>query len=202
MRSEPPSPDADDFHLHAWVDESMWLPRDRSSGTYFLAAAVADPNTCEPIRDSMRSLLPRRADRLHWRHETPQRQIKIAEAIAVEDLVHVVVIGVPLDPRRQERGRRHCMERLLHALSSMGVSRAWFESRHPALNRRDVKMVDALRSKNAIKGITVEFALPKEEQMLWIADAVAGAVSGAERGTREAREALGSTVDEVRIELA
>jgi len=23
MRSEPPSPDADDFHLHAWVDESV-----------------------------------------------------------------------------------------------------------------------------------------------------------------------------------
>jgi hypothetical protein len=80
MPPEPRSPDAEDFHLHAWVDESMRAARKGTDGIYLMAAAVADPSMCDEVRDDLRAMTENRAERLHWRHETPERQAKIAAA--------------------------------------------------------------------------------------------------------------------------
>jgi hypothetical protein len=107
----------EDFALHAWTDESMQFPqRSGGIGYYLLAAAVADPAACTPIRDSMRELVLSGATRLHWRDESGPRRAKIASAIGGHDLANLVIVGAPVDPRRQERARRLCMERLIHEL--------------------------------------------------------------------------------------
>ncbi|MEU4385434.1 hypothetical protein [Promicromonospora sp. NPDC023805] len=176
-------PRADDFALHAWVDESMRAARDGREGLYLLAAVVADPSACDAMRETLRALLLRGAQRLHWRDETVDRRLKIASAIGAQDVALVVVVGAPIDHRRQERARAICMERLLYELDQVGVRQVFLESRHDALNTRDIRLVDALRIRGSIsRTIVVNFALPKLEPMLWAPDAVAGAVSSARFG--------------------
>lgn len=200
----PPS-SPDDGLLSAWVDESIHTPgAEAPEGMYVLVAAVADPSACEPVRDSLRALVPRGAGRLHWRDESDQRQEAITAAIVRCDLFCTVVIGAPIDQRRQERARRKCMTRLLHELEQLGVSCVWLESRTATLNRKDLHLVDALRGERAIsRGLRVEFGRPLEEPMLWVPDAVAGAVSAARKGTdtRGNRERLGQMVTEYVIDL-
>jgi hypothetical protein len=65
----------------------------------------------------------------------------------------------------------------------LGVSEVWLETRHSALNERDMKLVEALRGKRSVSpGIRVGFSRPKDEPMLWVPDAVAGAVNAAASG--------------------
>lgn len=181
MKPDPPSPE--EFVLHAWVDESMRAARDGKDGLYLLAAVVADPGECDAVREGLVSLLLRGALRLHWRDETEMRRCKIAALIGSHDLAHVVVVGAPINHRRQERARAQCLERLLYELDQLGVSDVWLETRHSALNERDLRLVEALRGKRSVSlGIRVEFARPKEEPMLWVPDAVAGAVNAAASG--------------------
>lgn len=114
---------------------------------------------------------------MHWNDEGAKRRRAIAAALCESDVTHTVVIGTPVDPRRQERARRLCQERLLFELAVLGVTRARVESRTQSLNAQDKTLIAALRSRQAIpSSLTVEFALPSEEPMLWFADIVAGAV--------------------------
>ena len=191
------------FTLHAWVDESMKQQSGQMEGMYLLAAVVGDPATCEPARDALRELVRKQGGRLHWRQEEAPRRAKIAAAIGTQDLACIVVVGVPIAPRRQERARRKCMERLLFELERIGVSHVWLEARSTLLNRRDVELVDALRANGALVTRTrVEHSLPDDEPMLWAADAVAGAVARARQGLDlDIRTALGE-VDEIDIELS
>lgn len=164
--------------LHAWVDESIHIRGSAlSEGIYLLAATVADPRVCDPAREALRSLLPGRASRLHWKDSDARSRRRIALVAAGLGVQHTVVIGAPLDARRQERARRLCMERLLHELGAVGVSCVWAESRTASLNRQDLRMIDALRSRHAVPpGLKLEFMLPSAEPMLWLPDIAAGAV--------------------------
>lgn len=105
-----------------------------ADGMYLLAAVVGDPTMCEPARDALRELVRKRGGRLHWRQEEGPRRAKIAAAIGTQDLA-CIVVGVPIAPRRQERARRKCMERLLFELERIGVSHVWLETRSTLLNR-------------------------------------------------------------------
>lgn len=117
--------------------------------------------------------------------------------------LHTVVIGAPIDPRRQERARRKCLEALLFYLQDAGVVRLWLESRNDAANRRDIAAVTAARAKQIIQyGLLVDRALPSEEPLLWMADLVAGAVSAAESGEPIYRELLVPMLTEHRIDLS
>ncbi|MFD7026267.1 hypothetical protein [Promicromonospora sukumoe] len=193
----------EDFALHAWVDESMRAARDGREGLYLLAAVVADPEACEVVRETLQMLLLRGARRLHWRDESGERRRKIAAALGALDVAHVVVVGAPIDHRRQERARAICMERLLYELDQLGVREVNLESRHSSLNKRDIRLVDALRLRGSISsGIVVDFALPNDEPMLWAPDAVAGAVSSARFGHDvETAEELGA-IDIIDVRLA
>src|SRR5690242_9902456 len=99
-----PSDSSPDFALSAWVDESIVVTREGIGGYYTMAATVADPATCEDLRDQLRALTVGRSGRLHWANEAA-----------------VVVVGSPLVGSKQERARRCCLERLLHELGVFGV---------------------------------------------------------------------------------
>ena len=66
---------ADDFELHAWVDESM-----RTTGNdeqmYLLGAVVADPSCCDGARDALRRALPKGAPKLHWHVMEPREKTR------------------------------------------------------------------------------------------------------------------------------
>lgn len=188
----------------AWVDESVHSAASMRQPVYLLAAAVADPGSCDPTRDALRALLLPKARRLHWRDESSTRRQMIADLIAEQDLLHTVVIGTPVDPRRQERARRLCMERLFFEMARLGVDRIWLESRTQSLNAQDRATIDAVRGKKLLPAHTfVDFARPREEPMLWIPDAVAGAIGAHRKGRQSGpREALLAGIDEIEIDLS
>jgi hypothetical protein len=163
----------------AFVDESMRLTPD-DQGTYLLAAVVTEVARCEEIRQTLRSLLYRRQERLHWRDEEGSRRTKIAEAVGALNVAATVVIGSPLAKKKQERARRKCLQTLLPHLEQMGVTYVVMERRTPSLVQKDQKMITAIRGKQLIgSGLRIDTAMPKEEPMLWLPDAVAGAFGAA-----------------------
>ncbi|MGO2112726.1 MAG: hypothetical protein ACTH31_14060 [Pseudoclavibacter sp.] len=170
--------------LHAWVDESMHnATPTMPEGIYILAATIADPATCDPIRDELRKLRPRGAAKLHWYDLAPRDRRVAAKTLAIAGASHTVVTGAPLDARKQERARRLCMVRLLHELDTLGVSTVRVEARTASLDRRDVQLINALRSQRAIpRSLTVEFVRAENDPMLWFPDTVAGAVGARIRG--------------------
>lgn len=199
----PPTSPPEGYALHAWVDERMDVDLERDRGTYILASVVCDPSGCEPVRAALRELLQGRQRRLHWRTETGPRRTKIAAAISAVDMAAVVVIGVPMANRRQERARRICMETLLPTLErDYGVSRVFLEARTQTLIRRDREQVANLVGKRLITpGLRVGSARPLEEPMLWVPDAVAGAVGADRLGNPEWLDILRHAVTQIDIEL-
>ncbi|MFT3872233.1 MAG: hypothetical protein QM714_06230 [Nocardioides sp.] len=92
-------------------------------------------------------------------------------------------MGVPLNEHKQERARRLCMELLILELNRLGVSQVWVESRKARQDQRDLRMLDAVRSTGLIDmTLRMDFVQPFAELMLWVPDAVAGAVGSDRRG--------------------
>lgn len=192
------------FELHAWVDESMHgAGGDRAQGIYILAAVIADPAACDPVRARLRALVPKSEVRLHWNRESGKLRMEIAKALSECDLAHLVVVGANYDQSHQERARRQCMERLFSELEQHGVTRVVLESRTPSLNKRDERMFDALRGKQMMTGLRADFGLPSSEPMLWVPDAVAGVIGADLRHAQpEPRAALGHGVDVIDIVIS
>jgi hypothetical protein len=169
--------DSAEFAFHAWVDESMHV----DAGLYILAAVVCDPDGCDAIRDTMRSLLDVDQPKLHWVDESPERREKIAGTVAQIDMAAVVVIGTPMSRKKQERARAVCLESMVVHLAGMGVKQVLLEERTESLNVRDRQLIIAIRGKKLIpSGMRIEIGKPSVEPMLWVPDAIAGAV-GADR---------------------
>lgn len=198
-------PQTDDGSLrppcHAWVDESIHVPVADFEGLYTLAAVLAAPDRCPVIREALRHLTPAHAERLHWREDQPSVRAAAIDLLREGDIAALAVTCIPLDARNQERARRKCMERLLFELDQRTISHVWVETRTQSLNSKDLRLIDALRGSGAIsKRLRVEFARPLADPMLWLPDAVAGAVSHARKawGT-EYRDGLNPVLHEIII---
>lgn len=200
-----PEAQEDDCHvsLHAWVDESMRLPPKASGrGLYLLAAVVASEVDADPIRDSMRRLRDRSQSKLHWVAESAPRRRRIAKSLLDAPLEAVVVVGTPLDGKKQERARVQCLTELLMELERCGVSRVTLEQRTPSLNRRDEKTRARLIGAGVLTdSLRLQIEPPSQEPMLWVSDAVAGAVGAAHVGQMESYEILRSKITERLITL-
>ena len=190
-----------ELELHAWVDESMHPPSaPEQDGLYLLGCAVADPETCETMREVLRSMTPSGKERLHWHDEDDDLRLEIASMIAELDLVKMVVVGSSYNPRKDERARRQCLERLFAELSQLGVSRVTLESRGTR-DARDVKWFTSMIGKGMLKTLRAGHGLPLEDPMLWLPDAIAGATGMARRRSlRGPLEALG-VVEHITITL-
>jgi hypothetical protein len=187
--------------LHAWIDESMQYLTG-SGGLYVLAAVVADPARCDQDRDQLAAIKPKGATKLHWRDESPVRQRKIAAMIADIDVHATVVVGTRMNQAKQERARSQCLQRLLVELDQQGVSQAWIETRTVSLNRKDAATVDHMRgSRSLSRGLRVDVQDPGIEPMLWIPDAVAGAVGASLRGADDYLQIMAQVVDTIEITL-
>ncbi|TDO54516.1 hypothetical protein EV643_101305 [Kribbella sp. VKM Ac-2527] len=172
-----------DFTLFAWVDESVIVGDGLLPGSYTLAAVVADAADLERLREDLKALTGKGVVRLHWNAESDKRRDQIAQAAAALDIAAIVVVGAPVHRLKQERARRCCLELLLYELDQFGVSRVWLESRAPAQDQRDRRLVDSARGKGLIsRELPIDFARPLQESMLWLPDVVAGAATSAALG--------------------
>lgn len=98
--------------------------------------------------------------------------------ICASPVQHLVVVRDGGPGERPERRRRHCIEALVSTLDELEVRTATFESRGPVDDRRDRKMLDALRARKLVRGrLRMEHVPGPRDPLLWIPDAVCGAVS-------------------------
>lgn len=182
----------------AVADESIRIEH----GVYVFASCVIDDSAVSAATELMRTLEPRPGQRFHWRDREPHERFAAAHAAAELEALHIVVVGAPIDRRRQERARRKCLETLLFHLHQAGVSQLWLESRGQAADRRDQAAVRAARARQILQyGLLVDHAQPLGRPLMWLADLVAGAISAAEGGEPAYRDLLAPMLTEHRIDL-
>ncbi|MCG2623027.1 hypothetical protein LVY72_14080 [Arthrobacter sp. I2-34] len=167
--------------IGAWGDESMRTSK-VSEPMYLLGAALADEATAAEAREAMR-MIHRSGPKLHWRDLDHKAKLQSVETIASLSLDHLVVVATPLDPKRQERARAKCIERLCWEVEDLGGSQVILEARTPSLNARDRNLIPKLRGKSALPvNLRVDWLRGSEDPMLWVADQVLGAYGDAETG--------------------
>lgn len=180
----------DDGPLHAWVDESG-SDRTRDPGTYILAAAIMRASLEDVTRERMRGLQLRGQAKLHWRDEGDARRHGIIRAIAACEIEHLVVVRHSTAQDRPERQRRKCLERLFFELGNRRVAEVVLESRGPADDRRDVAMFNAMNGQRILTAaLRVSHRIGRHEPLLWIPDAVCGAVVGVRTGNDQYQPVL------------
>lgn len=187
--------------MRAWVDESG-SDRVRDPGTYVLAAAVGCRRAESAAREQIRPLLLPGQVKVHWRDESDKRRDIICRAVVACDLrlLAVVRVGTDAAGERPERSRRKCLERLLHELEGQEVGDVILESRGRADDRRDIEMVNALRGQRRLSsGVRLAHKVGRLEPMLWIPDAVCGAVTSARSGTDRYMDIIGRRATVIEI---
>ncbi|WP_131747537.1 hypothetical protein [Frankia sp. Cppng1_Ct_nod] len=167
---------------HAYVDETESDSR-LDPNTYMLAAAVGDTDNLGQTRNIMRELLQPGQRKLHWRDESDRRRHAIIEEVAGAPVEHLVVVYDGRQGEQSERRRKQCLKRLCYELDQMGVIRMVLESRGPADDQRDWKMIDVLRAIKAVSSVLRMDHLPRPGGAAAVAaDAVCGAMTRARTG--------------------
>lgn len=160
------------YETVAYVDESMRTFD--GEATYYLCAVI-DRGIGEVAVQKLRSLVPREARKLHWREMGVSLQgdsLKLVGSFAMDV---IVVSGRPINPRKQERARRKCLEVLLPLLGSAGVGRVVMESRSDALDKRDREMAVNLIRKGWLGSVVLAHMRGSDEPRLWVPDQILGA---------------------------
>jgi ribosomal protein S12 len=94
-----------------------------------------------------------------------------------------VVIATGVAPKRPERARRKCIERLLAELTGRGIASVVFERRHEELDAHDRVLVAALKRQRSLPAAFRAVWQPAtDEPLLWLPDIAAGAAALAEIG--------------------
>lgn len=167
----------------AFVDESE-SDRRRDPDTYILAATVVAADAFDQVRRQMLALRIGKGGKVHWQNEDAQRQMKIITAISELPLEYVVVVRSCLRQERGERRRRLCLEQLCYELDQMGVHQMILESRGRADDRRDLLALQGFRAQQVVSSsLRMYHEAGPVEPMLWVPDAVCGAVVADRTGT-------------------
>lgn len=157
--------------LTAVLDETA--PADKGGIYYVVAAAVLlDANVARGLLDEV---LPRNRVRpFHWAREGRQARLRMLDLIESSGAVAHVVVHYPTGRRRQEQARTAAIAELIPLIVSEGASELIIESRSAREDQRDRRSVlEGLRS---VPGDLSYRWDDKTEPLLWVADAVCGAV--------------------------
>lgn len=161
--------------LTAWGDESQSMAA-LDPGTYILAAALSFDEDLAAIRSTMERMKLPSERKMHWQSDSPARHRKVVDAISELPVEGFVVVRATSQDRA-ERSRRKCLEMLLHELHGHLCSSLTLESRGKADDKRDVDLVGKLRRRRLPGGsVPVFHEVGPKQPMLWIADAICGAV--------------------------
>jgi hypothetical protein len=174
----------------AFVDESEPGVR-RDPGVYILGAVSVPSDHSDEVRDRLRALKPRSANKLHWTESDGRHRAEIVALLCALPVVAAGIVSLTDVAVRSERRRRLAIERLIVELTASGVDRIVFESRGPS-DRHDRAHIDGLRAKRIVSGVHFEHIADAREPLLWAADAVCGIIALDRRGESEHRRSIGA----------
>ena len=161
------------------------------------------------VRIEVEQLLTLTANRsrpFHWRKEGPVLRSAIIELIGELDLQVYAVLGSAPLRHDIEFVREECLRELFRSVSHHEVDRVVIESRERSTsvvgqNRRDFgTLIEARHAGELLPAVHYEW-VPKEEPLIWLADAVAGAVLAAERGEADWLQMIGQVTRTVIVRL-
>jgi hypothetical protein len=149
-----------------------------SAGVFVQAVALVDPERQELARKAMRALCPSGAPRLHWVRNSAALRHQTVGAVVAETVQVRAYLAHFDHERRQDDARRRCLVQLLLEHGGPPVSDIVLDRRSDHQDVRDHSFLMAQ---------CVRFAFPHppkirtadsgNEPLLWLADAVAGAVA-------------------------
>lgn len=142
------------------------------------------------------------SERHHWHAMEPKQNTRATTVIISLDAAHLVVVGPPLDHRKQERARAQCLEQLYWRLGELGVTQVFLEQRTKSLNHKDLQLVNTLQIKKATpEKLRVDIAPPSTEPMLWIPDQILGALGDAQTHRGSWLEQYRGAIEQITIVL-
>jgi hypothetical protein len=173
----------------AVVDEAMII---RGAGSYILVAVlIADDRRAEARSQAVR-LLPRRRRRFHFRSEAETERVAMLRLIADQAAAATALIASPHRLSTAERTRQQLLRDL--AITSLGGHRTVelvLESRELQNDRLDRQtLIDARHAGDVPADLSYVHLVPSQEPLLWLADALAGAVRASLLGTPRYLELL------------
>ena len=181
------------------------------SHRYVIGAGVLLPSAgrLDSVRVEVAQLLTLTANRsrpFHWLQEGPVLRSAIVELIGRLDLQVYAVLGSAPSRHRIELVREECLRELFRSVRHHDVERVVIESRERSTrvvgqNRRDFgTLIEARHAGELRPAVHYEWA-PKEDPLVWLADAVAGAVLASERGEANWLRMLGEATRTVVVRL-
>lgn len=183
----------------AFGDESA-SRRQMDPGTYMFAAALLDPARATTVREQMRALLLPGQKKVHWREDRDHRHDIVVDVIAGAGVEALVVVRQGSVDDRDERQRRKCLERFVPELEALGCAHLVLESRGPADDKRDRAMLDALRARQLSTSLRLDHMPGPAEPLLWIADAVCGAITADRTGEPRWLDRVRRTIEVIAID--
>lgn len=175
--------------LVAYIDESSaYRPPNRQE--YMICAAIIDSQDLEQVREELRPLLLPGQVKLHWTDERNSRRRKIVETLSGIDSMQVIITHQSEISKRTERHRRKCLEQMYFELSEMHVHNVTLESRQEAQNKRDLAHIVALQGQGQSVNIRLQHVRGGDDPILWVPDAVLGALNSVHLGEEQYWEKL------------
>ena len=175
--------------LVAYIDESSaYRPPNRQE--YMICAAIIDSQDLEQVREELRPLLLPGQIKLHWTDERNSRRRKIVETLSGIDSMQVIITHQSEISKRTERHRRKCLEQMYFELSEMHVHNVTLESRQEAQNKRDLAHIVALQGQGQSVNIRLQHVRGGDDPILWVPDAVLGALNSVHLGEEQYWEKL------------
>jgi hypothetical protein len=157
----------------ALVDESIVLP---GGGCYVLAGVVLPSARKAAVRRAARRLTRPGHARFHWKDEERQDRMAMLDLLVDHAAALHAYASQPAARRDHEVIRARLLTELLTDLPR-GVLDLLIESRQPHNDRADRQVIAAAqRSGGASPDLDYHHARPLSEPLLWLPDALAGAV--------------------------
>ncbi len=156
----------------AWGDESIRMSL--SPPSHLLAASWPEPSRKLDLAELER-IKPKGASKLHWMDMDARLKRQSIQALSRLPMLHTLIVANDLPSKKQERGRRKCLEVLLPALEARGMSLLILESRGKLNDSRDIELLLSLRRSGAVSEIKIDHRKGSDDETLWIPDQILGA---------------------------
>ena len=147
-----------------------------------MCAAIIDTQDLEKVREELRPLRLPGQVKLHWTDERNSRRRKIVDTLSGIDSMQAIITHQSEVSKKTERHRRKCLEQMYFELSEMHVHNVTLESRQEAQNKRDIAHIVALQGQGQSAGIRLRHVRGGDDPLLWIPDAVLGALNSVHLG--------------------
>lgn len=190
-----------DITRTAFVDESFRRGRD-GHGYFFMGVVVVPDSQAADLSRRLREHLPPGLRRWHWRDERPASRRRFLSLVTDFREVGVTAFTcgqVTRNRRKSEQARVRCVWDLTGQLQVGGIGTLVMESRQEHNDRKDRReILSAQQAGVAPKGLVYRHGRPREEPLLWLPDALVGAMGLAALGEHEYRALLPAAWQDMR----